>query len=158
VIAWPPTECKSREAHVVPLEGGALALVHQLMEAPPLWCPYLFHGRHCAPGRTPSKNYGCVGDCKKAWATACRKAGFPVGRKAGGFVFHNTWNSVATNLRAGGMAEADAMKITGHTTSHVFRHYDICDVDALRDRLAHAREQQRARPCHTSVTPIRAQS
>jgi L-ascorbate metabolism protein UlaG (beta-lactamase superfamily) len=59
------------------------------------------------------------------------------------------------NLRAGGMDEADAMKITGHTTSH--RHYDICDVDALRDRLTHAREQTRARP-QTSVTPIRAQS
>jgi integrase len=95
---------------------------------------------------TPSKEYGCVGDLEKSWATACRKAGFPVGRKAGGFVFHNTRNTAATNLRAGGMDEADAMKITGHTTSHVFRHYDICDVDALRDRLTHAREQKRSRP------------
>ena len=56
------------------------------------------------------------------------------------------------------MDEADAMKITGHTTSHVFRHYDICDVDALRDRPTHAREQQRARPSHTTVSPIRARS
>jgi len=47
----------------------------------------------------------------------------PVGRRAGRFVFHNTRNTAATNLRAGGMDEADAMKITGHTTSHVFRHY-----------------------------------
>jgi integrase len=132
----------------VPLEGGALDVVRKLMETPPLWCPYLFHGRHCAPGRTPSKIYGCVGDCKKA--------GFPVGRKAGGFVFHNTRNTAATNLRAGGMEEADAMKITGHTTSHVFRHYDICDVDALRDRLTRAREQKRAQPDRTSVSPIRA--
>jgi integrase len=125
----------------VPLEGEA----------------YLFHGRYCAPGRTPSKSDGCVGDCKKAWATACRTAGFPVGRKAGGFVFHNTRNTAATNLRAGGMDEADAMKITGHTTSQVFRRYDIGDVDALRDRLTHAREQKRARPTHASVRPIRAQ-
>jgi integrase len=105
----------------------------------------------------PSKAYGCVGDCKKAWATACRKAGFPVGRKAGGFVFHHTRNT-ATNLRAGGMEEADAMKITGHQTAHVFRHYDIGDVDALRERLARAREQKRSRPTHPSVSPIRAQS
>jgi integrase len=157
VIGWPPDECKSREAHVVPLEGDALALVRGLMQAPPLWCPYLFHGRHCAPGRSPSKNYGCVGDCKKAWATACRKAGFPVGRKAGGFVFHNTRNSAATNLRAGGMAEADAMKITGHSTSGVFRLYDSGDVEALRGRLADAREQRRARPSRSSVSPIRSQ-
>jgi hypothetical protein len=54
------------------------------------------------------------------------------------------------------MDEADAMKITGHTTSHVFRHYDICDVDALRERLADAREQRAARRSHTSVSPIRA--
>jgi len=47
------------------------------------------------------------------------------------------------------------MKITGHTTTHVFRHYDIGDVDALRERLARAREQKRARPT-TAVTPIRA--
>jgi integrase len=98
------------------------------------------------------------GALKKSWATACRKAGFPVGRKAGRFVFHNTRNTSATNLRAGGMGEADAMKITGHTTSHVFRHYDIYDVDALRDRVAHAREQMRSRPSHTSVTSIRARS
>jgi integrase len=115
----------------------------------------IIHGRHRAPGRTPSKSYGCVGDIKKAWATACKGAGFPVGRKAGGFVFHHTRNTAATNLRAGGMEEADAMKITGHTTTHVFRHYDIGDVEALRERLARAREQKRARPT-TSVTPIRA--
>jgi integrase len=100
VIAWPPAECKSREAHVVPLEGGALALVRELMEAPPLWCPYLFHGRHCAPGRMPSKEYGCVGDLKKSWATACRKAGFPVGRKAGGVPVRVLWTVSGPNHAA----------------------------------------------------------
>ena len=43
------------------------------------------------------------------------------------------------------MDEADAMKITGHTTTHLFRHYDIGDVEALRERLARAREQKRSR-------------
>ena len=45
------------------------------------------------------------------------------------------------DLRAGGMDEADAMKITGHQTAHVFKHYDLGDVDALRDRLTRARAQ-----------------
>ena len=40
VSVWPPIECKHRESHVVPLEGEALAIVRELMEAPPLWCPY----------------------------------------------------------------------------------------------------------------------
>ena len=45
----------------------------------------------------------------------------------------------ATNLRAGGMEEADVMKITGHTTPHVFRHYDIGHVESFRSRVANAR-------------------
>ena len=47
-----------------------------------------------------------------------------------------TLSPAATNLRAGGMDEADAMKVTGHQTAHVFRHYDIGNVEALRERLA----------------------
>jgi hypothetical protein len=37
------------------------------------------------------------------------------------------------------MDEADAMKITGHQTAHVFRHYDIGNVEALRERLTRSR-------------------
>jgi hypothetical protein len=43
-------------------------------------------------------------------------------------------NTAATDLRAGGMNGSDAMKITGHQAAHVFRHYDLGNVDALRDR------------------------
>lgn len=139
VIAWPPEECKHDEAHTLPLEGAGLALVERLMRRPPLHCPYLFHGPRCAPGHAPSRRYGCVGDFKRAWRTACRAANLPAGRKAGGYVLHHTRNSAATNLRAGGMDEADAMKISGHQTAHVFRHYDLGNVDALRTRLAQAR-------------------
>jgi integrase len=122
-----------------PLEGDALQIVERLMAKPPLWCPYLFHGPRCAPGERSSKAYGCLGDFKKAWARACKAAGVSSGRRSGGYVFHHTRNTAATNLRAGGMEEADAMKITGHQTAHVFRHYDIGDVEALRERLTRSR-------------------
>src|SRR5439155_4933443 len=49
LIEWPPSECKHKEAHIVPLEGEGLAIVKRLMTSPPLWCPYLFHGPRCAP-------------------------------------------------------------------------------------------------------------
>jgi hypothetical protein len=39
------------------------------------------------------------------------------------------------------MDEADAMKITGHQTAHVFRRYDLGDVEALRQRLTRARKK-----------------
>ena len=70
---------------------------------------------------------------------------------------HHTRNTSVTNPDASGMEEADAMKISGHTTIRVFRHYDIGDVEALRERFARARDQKRTRPT-TSITPIRAQS
>jgi hypothetical protein len=73
-----------------------------------------------------------------AWQSACRRAGLPIGR-ADGFIFHSTRVTAVTDLRAGGMDEADAMKITGHKTAFVFRHYDLGDVDALRARLAASR-------------------
>ena len=152
VIEWPATECKHKETHVLPLEGEGLAIVERQMAKPPMHCPYLFHGPRCAPGQKPSKTYACIGDFKKAWASTCKKAGLPAGRKAGGFVFHHTRNTAATDLRAGGMAEADAMKITGHQTTHVFRHYDLGDVTSLRERLTAARASARTK----KVTPLRA--
>jgi len=151
LILWPPHECKAREPHLLPLIDPGLGQVRRLMAAARPWCPYLFHGPRCAPGRHPHRQYGCVGDFKKAWRTACERAGLPVGRRAGGFTFRDTRNTAATELRAQGLEEADAMKITGHRTTYVFRHYDLGDVEALRARLELARRQlvPRARRPHT---------
>jgi integrase len=159
LIVWPPEECKHKEPHTVPLAGDGLVVVEQLMARPPLHCPYLFHGPACAPGRRPSRDYGCVGNFKRAWTTACVKAGLPVGRKAGGVVFHHTRNTAATDLRAGGMEEADVMKITGHQTAHVFRHYDLGNPEALRSRLTQARAtitslQQRKRTANAGPQSV----
>jgi len=139
VIEWPPEECKAREPHVLPLEGRSLVLVERALDAARPWCPYLFHGRWCRGGRPPSKKYGCLGDFRKVWATACAAAHLPVGGVAGGYVFHDTRRTAVTMLRAGGMEEADAMKITGHKTAHVFRTYDLGNVERLREQLTHAR-------------------
>jgi integrase len=139
VIAWPPEECKAREPHVLPLVGRSLTLVEEAMAAARPWCPFLFHGRWCRGGRAPSKKYGCLGDFRRAWATACAAAELPVGAVAGGYVFHDTRRTAVTTLRAGGMQEVDAMKVTGHKTAHVFRTYDLGNVDRLREELDRAR-------------------
>jgi hypothetical protein len=36
------------------------------------------------------------------------------------------------------------MKITGHQTAHVFRHYDLGNIDVLRERLAGSRPYVRS--------------
>jgi integrase len=139
VIAWPPEECKAREPHVLPLEGRSLALVDRALEAARPWCPYLFHGRWCRGGRWPSKKYGCLGDFRKTWASACAAADLPVGTVAGGYVFHDTRRTAATMLRAGGLDEARTMQVTGHKTVHVFREYNLEDIEKLREELTKAR-------------------
>jgi hypothetical protein len=49
------------------------------------------------------------------------------------------------------MEEADAMKITGHQTAHVFRHYDLGNIDVLRERLAGSRPYVRSLKSKTKV-------
>jgi integrase len=142
VITWPPKTTKRRRTHQIPLEGRGWAIVERLLtdgaERP--WCPYLFHGAYCRPGRRPSKKYACIGNFKRAWATACRKAGLPVGRKAGGPLFHDSRNTAVTDLLAGGMGDREAMKISGHETLSMIDHYDMGNIEALRQRVAASRD------------------
>jgi integrase len=139
LIEWPPAEVKADDPHSVPLEGESLAIVRAAMENARMWCSYLFHGPRCAAGRKPSKRYGCIGDFKKAWATAMEAAGFPAGRKAGGYTFHHTRNTAATDMRAAGMSTDDIMDIAGWKTTEMVRRYQLKDVEALRTRLEAAR-------------------
>ena len=60
------------------LAGRALELVQELWTARRLHCPYLFHGADCESAVAKVSRYGCLGDFKKAWAAACKAAGFPI--------------------------------------------------------------------------------
>jgi integrase len=124
-FTWTAAEVKAKKPHVLPLDGRALEIVETLDETRRLHCRFVFHGSRCAPGRSPSKHYGCIGDFKRAWATACKKAGFPVGRKAGGFVFHNTRHTAVTNLVNAGVPVHEAMAVSGHRTRSVFDRYSL---------------------------------
>jgi integrase len=140
-LQWPPDECKNDEPHEIPIDEAGWAIIERLLadgdQRP--WCPYLFHGRHCHPGRKPNKTYGCVGDFKKAWAKAMQAAGLPVGRKAGGYTFHNSRNTFATDFIAGGGSFDDAQQLGGWKTQHMVKHYNLGNREALRERLERAR-------------------
>src|SRR5262249_21234287 len=99
VLTWQATATKQHEPHVLQLAGRPLLILNARLEhgRRPLR-PRVFHGPRCAPDVKPAKEYVCIGDFKRAWETACEKAGFPVGRKSGGYVFHNTRHSAVTNL------------------------------------------------------------
>jgi integrase len=141
-IIWPAAEVKAREPHGIPVtDPEALAALRTALRDARPWCPYLFHGRFCRPHRPVTKSlraYGCIGDCKTAFAGACARAGLPYG-KDGGFTFHSLRHSAVTNLRNDGVHEDDVMRVTGHKTREVFQRYNHVALEALRARLKGAR-------------------
>jgi integrase len=120
-----PLEVKAKRPEVLPLAGRPRELIAALDTLRRLHCRYVFHGPDCAAGAAPSIRYGCVGDFKRLWGTACTKAGFPVGRKRGGDVFHNTRHTAVTNLVNAGVPAHEAMAVSGHQTRSVFARYSL---------------------------------
>ena len=155
-IAWSAAEVKAKRDFVLPLAGRPLELVLAQLPRRRLFCRHLFHGPRCVPGRAPSKRSGCIGDFRKAWAAACKKAGFPVGRAAGGFVFHNTRHTAVTNLVNAGVPTHEAMAVSGHRTRSVFDRYSIPLKDQTRAALRRTSEYVASLPTTPTVVPLTA--
>jgi len=78
-----------------------------------------------------------IREFKRAWASACRRAGCPQ------VLFHDFRRTAARDMVRAGIAEAVAMKLTGHLTSSIFKRYAIVDERMLiegADRLAKLHE------------------
>jgi integrase len=123
-LVWDFGKVKNRREHVVPLEGRAQAIVQELWKARRPGYP-LFH----LDGRP-------LGDLRSEWKRACTAAGFAVGRKARGLVFHDTRRSATTNMSAAGVPDVVARSITGHRTASMHTRYNITQESAQRAALA----------------------
>jgi integrase len=153
-FTWSAAEVKGKRPHVLPLDGRPLAIIEALYTRRRLHCRHVFHGPGCGPGHRPSKHYGCIGDFKRAWATACKKAGFPVGRKAGGFVFHNTRHTAVTNLVNAGVPAHEAMTVSGHRTRSIFDRYSLTLKDQTKKALRQVSAYTEAQDATPTVIPV----
>jgi integrase len=94
--------------------------------------PWIFH-RHGLP----------IGDLRKAWRTACRKAGVP------GRLFHDLRRTAARNMRRARVPERVIMDIIGHETTAMFVRYNIVDESDSREAMARTQAYLTAqRPPH----------
>jgi len=71
-----------------------------------------------------------IQDIRKAWATACTRAGCE------GLLFHDLRRSAVRNMRLAGLAENVAMMISGHRTRAIFDRYDIVGTHELEHAAA----------------------
>jgi integrase len=139
-----PEETKNREGRQFPLIPelravleGQRGRVDAIQKETGRIVPWIFAREDGAP----------IGDFKKAWATACVKAGFfhvePVGeakdgeppktRKVPTKLVHDFRRSAVRNLIRAGIPETTAMEMTGHKTRAVFKRYAIVDEGMLKE-------------------------
>ena len=83
---------------------------------------------------------GVVGDYRKAWKTACNKAGYP------GKLVHDFRRTAARNMTRAGVTETVAMSITGHKTASMFQRYNITSSDDKRQALIATQEHVKSLP------------
>ena len=87
-------------------------------------------------------------DFRKAWATACNKAGLP------GRYKHDFRRTAVRNLVRAGISENTAMEMTGHKTRAVFDRYDIVSESDLKQAATKLNESMgtmRAQSAHEGV-------
>ncbi len=134
-----PGATKNDEGRVVYLTPALKALlaaqlerVERLSKQTRQIIPYLFP--HLTGRRAGTQR----GDFRKAWTTACEKAGVP------GMLRHDLRRTAVRNMVNLGVPERAAMKLTGHKTRSVFDRYHIVSPGDLRTSLSGWRAHFRA--------------
>ena len=83
-------------------------------------------------------------DIRKAWKSACKKAGVP------GRLFHDLRRSAVKNLDEAGVSRDVAMSISGHKTQAMYTRYNIADVKRKRRALEQMQEWREAQAAEES--------
>ena len=118
-----PGEGKSGEGRNFPLIPGLHEVLAEQLErtaalerATGQIIPWLFH-----------KDGKQIGSFRKAWATACKRAGLA------GKIPHDFRRTAVRNLERAGIPRSAAMAMVGHQTESIYRRYAIADEAMLKE-------------------------
>jgi len=132
VIRLRAENAKNGEARMIPLEGELAEVVARRrtarqveIDGTVMICSLIFH----RAGRE-------IGDFRKAWSRACKKAGILR-------LFHDLRRSACRNMLAAGVPQSIAMKVSGHKTDSMFRRYAIVAESDLRTALRRTQDYLR---------------
>lgn len=118
-ILLSPGTTKNKKGRTLPIYGDMRELLRMEKEIRDTRfpkCSYVFHHDGHA-----------IVDYRKAWASACKRAGVP------GLLFHDLRRSAIRNMRLAGIPENVAMEISGHRSRSVFDRYSIVGARDIRD-------------------------
>ena len=121
LITLEEEQTKTGDARVIPLPD---VLIERLREEPK--CGPVFDGTNL---RTEWAT-ACAAVCLGAIEDKKSEAGWGW-QKYTGLTVHDLRRSAVRNLRLAGVAEGEAMKISGHKTRHVFDRYNIVSTESV---------------------------
>jgi integrase len=120
-IVVPAGACKNKLPHRISLDRDLQDMIRRreakrayTLNAVTRLSEYIFHRGDGQP----------IGDFKKSWKTACKKADVP------GRIFHDLRRTAVSDMIEAGVPQSIAMSISGHKTISVFQRYAITSPDA----------------------------
>ncbi len=127
-----PEESNNKDVRVLPLRGKLLEAFERAREKGRADCPHVFHDE----GEP-------IGDFRKAWNTACKKAGLS------GIIVHDLRRTAVRHMVRAGIPERVAMELSGHKTRRIFDRYNIVS----NEDLAYATERLQSHPTQQVSSP-----
>jgi integrase len=134
VIRLRPATSKTQEGRVLVLDEELWDLLERCWQEQAS-VPWVFHRKR-----------GKIGDFRKAWKTACKKAGIP------GKLFHDLRRTAVRNMVRAGVPERVAMAVSGHKTRSIFDRYNIVNEQDLREAMVRTRQYLNSQNIHNSCT------
>jgi len=138
-------DSKNGQGRVIPIEGPLKELIEKRWQV---------RGFTLSNGNTAISSYvfhrkgNPYVDTRKAWKTACEKAGYP------GKLIHDLRRTAARNFTRAGVPETVAMSITGHKTTSMFQRYNITSQEDQRKALIATQEHVSSLPSEKRIVSL----